>query len=247
MKFSANLGFLWTELSLPDAIRAAHKAGFDAVECHWPYDVPAEDTAKALDETGLKMLGLNTRKGSTNGVAAIPSAKQEAREYIDEAISYANAIDAPNIHVMAGITDQGERADKIFRQNLIYACTHTDRTILIEPLNTRDTPGYYLSTIDHALDILNILEFPNLKIMFDCYHIEIMQGDILQRIKDNLDHIGHIQFASVPDRAEPDHGDIDYKTLLPAIQDLGWIAPFGAEYKPRAGTDEGLDWMSAFR
>jgi len=247
MKFSANLGFLWTDLSLTNAIRAAKHAGFDAVECHWPYDTPAEEVREVLDETQLSMLGLNTRRGDNNGVAAAPGRVAEAREYIDEAISYARIIDAPNIHVMAGFTDQSERAEKTFRQNLIYACTRTDKTILIEPLNTKDAPGYHLSSIDQALETLKVLEFPNLKIMFDCYHIELMQGDLLNRIKDNLDHIGHIQFAGVPNRAEPDQGDVDYTKLLPAISDLGWTTPFGAEYKPEATTDAGLGWMKAYQ
>jgi len=230
-KFSANLGFLWSDLSLTNAIRAAHHAGFDAVECHWPYDTPAEDVRDVLQETGLKMLGLNTRRGNNNGVAAAPGRSDEAKEYIDEAISYARIIDAPNIHVMAGNSDRSERAEKTFRQNLIYACTRTDKTILIEPLNTKDAPGYHL----------------NLKIMFDCYHIELTQGDVLNRIKDNLSDIGHIQFASVPDRGEPDRGDLDFSKLIPAVEALGWNAPFGAEYKPRDTTDAGLGWLRAFK
>ena len=139
--FSANLGFLWNDLPLPDAIRAASMAGFDAVECHWPYDVPAEDVAAALAETGLPMLGLNTRRGDLdageNGVAALPGRKDDARAVIDEAITYAVAIQASNIHVMAGFA-AGQAAHDSFIANLDYACTAAAThgiTILIEPLN----------------------------------------------------------------------------------------------------------------
>ncbi len=245
-KFSANLGFLWTELSLPDAVRAAARAGFDAVECHWPYDVPADETAAALRDTGLPMLGLNTRRGDLNGLSAVPGREAEARGFIDEAIAYATAIDAGAIHVMAGFTDQSSGAEQTYRDNLAYACAQTDKTILIEPLNTFDAPGYHIATIDQALNTLQAVAQPNLKIMFDCYHIGIMQGDLTRRIKTHLGDIGHIQFAAVPDRTEPVHGEINYQNLLPAVEDMGWQTPFGAEYKPRGSTEEGLGWMADF-
>ena len=247
MKFSANLGFLWTELSLPDAIHAAHKAGFDAVECHWPYEIPAAETKAALEETGLKMLGLNTQRGDLNGLSAVSGRETEARGYIDEAIAYANATDTNAIHVMAGFTDGGKQAEKTFRENLVYACAQTDKTILIEPLNSYDAPDYHISTVDQALETVQAVAKPNLKIMFDCYHIGIMQGDLTRRIKTHLSDIGHIQFAAVPDRSEPDNGEINYQNLLPAVQDMGWETPFGAEYKPRSGTSDGLSWLKAFR
>lgn len=124
-RFSANLGFLWTDRALPDAIRAAHAAGFDAVECHWPYDIAADDVAAALAETGLPMLGLNTRRGDVaageNGLAALPGRVDEARAAIDEALAYADAIGAGAVHVMAGKAE-GPEARAVFAQNLHYAC-----------------------------------------------------------------------------------------------------------------------------
>ena len=153
MKFSANLGFLWSELPLPQAIRAAKAAGFDAVECHWPYDVPKAEVNASLDETGLKMLGLNTRRGNVeagdNGLAALPDRTDEARAAIDEAIAYACAIDCGAIHVMAGFA-QGQEAHNCFVSNLHYASEQASPhgiTILIEPLNNYDAPGYFLK--DH--------------------------------------------------------------------------------------------------
>lgn len=251
MRFSANLGFLWTELALPDAIRAAKAAGFHAVECHWPYAVPMAEVNAALQETGLKMLGLNTQRGNVaagdNGVASIPGREAEARAFIDEAIAYARGINCGAVHVMAGFTDRSNAAEASFRANLSYACdVAPDLTILIEPLNHYDAPGYHLSTLDQALETIAAVDRSNLKAMFDCYHLQIMQGDLLRRVEHHLDQIGHIQFAAVPDRAEPDQGEIDYVWLLPAIAKLGWDTPFGAEYKPRQSTDEGLGWMRAY-
>jgi len=193
------------------------------------------------------MLGLNTQRGDLNGLSAVPGREAEARAFIDEAIAYADATNTGAIHVMAGFTDQSPEAERTFRENLTYACSQTDKTILIEPLNTYDAPNYHISTIDQALATLQSVAHPNLKIMFDCYHIAIMQGDLTRRIKTHLNDIGHIQFAAVPDRSEPDNGEINYQNLLPAIRDMGYERPFGAEYKPSKTTDAGLAWMKAYR
>lgn len=247
--FSANLGFLWTELPLPDAIRAAARAGFDAVECHWPYDTPVEDVKAALEETGLPMLGLNTLRGDPaagdNGLAAIPGREAEARAAIDQAVSYAQAIGARNIHVMAGFA-QGEAARQSFSDNLRYACAAAaphDITIVIEPLNHHDAPGYFLNTADQAAEIIAGVGAANLKLMFDCYHIQIMQGDITRRLEQFMPIIGHIQIAAVPSRGEPDDGELDYRHVMRSIRALGFNVPVGAEYRPATTTEAGLDWM----
>jgi len=249
MKFSANLGFLWNDRPLPEAIRAARAAGFDAVECHWPYVIPADEVKAALDETGLRMLGLNTRRGDVgagdNGLSAIPGREAEAREAIDEAIAYATAIDTPNIHVMAGFA-AGDAARRTFVANLQYACDQAAPhgiTILVEPLNKYDAPGYFLATTDQALAIIEAVGAPNLKLMFDCYHVQLMEGDLTHRIAALLPSIGHIQFASVPDRGAPDHGEINYDHVFWVISDLGYTAPLGAEYKPAGNTDDTLGWL----
>lgn len=250
MKFSANLGFLWNDRPLPEAIRAAKVAGFDAVECHWPYDEPAEAVKAALDETGLTMLGLNTRRGDVgagdNGLSAIPGRKAEARAAIDEAIAYATAIGTPNIHVMAGFADRDD-AHQTFLDNVTYACAQAAPhgiTILIEPLNRYDAPGYFLTTTDQALAIIQAVGAPNLKLMFDCYHVQLMEGDLSHRIEVLLPYIGHIQFASVPDRGAPDHGEINYDHVFEVAGRLGYDAPLGAEYKPGGNTDDTLGWMN---
>jgi len=250
IKLSANLGFLWTELTLPDAIRAAKQAGFDAVECHWPYAVDTTDTKAALIETGLKMLGLNTQRGKPdqgdNGVAAIPGREAEAHGFIDEACAYAAAIDCGNIHVMAGFTDKGELAESTFRKNLAYAsdvAAKNSQTILIEPLNSRDAPGYHLTNVESAIKTIEAVGSNNIKLMFDCYHIQIMQGDLIERLRHCLPYIGHIQIAAVPDRGEPDAGELSYKGIFKALEDMGYAGYIGAEYRPRLSTEAGLSWM----
>ncbi|TQV81628.1 hydroxypyruvate isomerase family protein [Denitrobaculum tricleocarpae] len=248
--FSANLGFLWTELSLPEAIRAAARAGFDAVECHCPYDTPVEEVKAALEETGLLMLGINTERGNLaagdNGVAAIPGREEEARALIDQAIAYAQAIGARNIHVMAGFA-QGNAARESFVENLHYACDRAAEhgiTIVIEPLNHYDAPGYFLNNADQAAEIIEAVGAANLKLMFDCYHIQIMQGDITRRLEQFMPIIGHIQIAAVPTRAEPDNGELDYRHVMRSIRALGFTAPVGAEYRPATTTEAGLGWMT---
>lgn len=249
MQFSANLGFLWADLPLPDAIRAAHAAGFHAVECHWPYDVAPQQVKAALTETGLKMLGLNTARGDVsrgeNGLAALPGREADARAAIDQAIAYAVAIEALNIHVMAGVAT-GPQAQETFIGTLRYASRAAAAhglTILIEPLNAYDAPGYFLQTTDQAIRIIAEVGAKNIKLMFDCYHVQLMEGDLTHRLQTLSGHIGHIQFASVPDRGAPDHGEVNYAHVFGVIEALGYTAPLGAEYKPQGPTDQTLDWM----
>lgn len=252
-RFSANLGFLWTDRSLPDAIRAAKAAGFDAVECHWPYDTPTADIRAALDDTGLPMLGLNTRRGDVaagdNGLAALSGREAEARAAIDEALAYAVAIGASCVHVMAGFAT-GASAEAAFLANLRYACDRAaavDRTILIEPLNRFDAPRYFLNTTAQAEDLIHQTAAPNLRLMFDCYHVGRTEGDVIGRLRALYPLIGHIQFAAVPDRGPPDHGAVEYRSVFAEIAALGWDAPLGAEYKPGGPTEPTLGWMADLR
>ena len=250
IRFSANLGFLFSDRPLPDAIHAAKTAGFHAVECHWPYDTPSSEVRQALAETGLEMLGLNTRRGDVargdNGLSAIPGREKEARAAIDEAIAYAVDIGASGIHVMAGF-DQSIAGGHCFIDNLDYACSRGaghGLTMLIEPLNEHDAPGYFLRTTQQAADIIDDVGADNLKLMFDCYHVGRTEGDVITRLKNLLPIIGHIQFASVPDRGTPDHGEIDYQTVFAEIEALGWTKPLGAEYRPTEKTEDTLGWLT---
>lgn len=249
MKFSANLGFLWNDRSLPDAIHAAHAAGFDAVECHWPFDTPAKQIKAAMEETGMPMLGLNTRRGDVaggeNGLAALPGREDEARAAIDEAISFAAEIGAANVHVMAGFAE-GLEAEQTFVSNLSYACKSAKPKnigVLIEPLNRHDAPGYFLRTTDQAVGIINHIGIDNLRLMFDCYHVQRNEGDVTTRLCALLSSIGHIQFASAPDRGTPDHGELDYAHVFAVIRELGWTKPLGAEYRSDLPTDKTLNWL----
>ncbi|MCB1519327.1 MAG: TIM barrel protein [Hyphomicrobiaceae bacterium] len=252
-KFSANLGLLWSDRPLPDAIRAAKVAGFDAVECHWPYEASADDVIAALRETGLEMLSLNTRRGDVaagdNGLAALPSREQDARAVIDEAIAYAARIGAGNVHVMAGYA-HGEDAERTFLANLGYAATQAASrgiTVLIEPLNSYDVPGYFLSTTSQAAAIISTIGADNLKLLFDCYHVQLMEGDLTHKLAKLMPIIGHIQFAAVPDRGPPDHGEIAYEHIFRVVAELGYDAPLGAEYKPMLATEATLDWLKSYR
>ena len=251
-KFSANLGFLFTELKLPDAIRAAKVAGFDAVECHWPYSVSSHEVKSALTDTGLEMLGLNTLRGDVasgeNGLSALPNRVKDARNAIDIAVTYGAEIGVRCIHVMAGFSDEPTAHD-VFISNLRYACDAAgphNIDILIEPLNRYDAPGYFLKTTGQALDCIKEVDKINIKLMFDCYHVQLSEGDLSNRLANLMPIIGHIQFASVPDRTEPDHGELDYHHMFDLIARLGYEEPLGAESKPVGPTGESLNWLKKF-
>ncbi len=247
--FSANLGFLWNDLPAPLAVRSAAESGFAAVEFHWPYETDPSDLRQALSDCGLGAVSLNTVRGNAGefGLAALPGRERDARAAIDQAVEYARLIRAPNVHVMAGMSD-GKLAEVAFDANLVYACERAALvgvTVLIEPLNPHDAPNYHLGSTAQAEGIIERLAQPNLKLMFDCYHVQIIEGDVGGRLERLLPIIGHIQFASVPDRFEPDRGDLDYREIFTLIDDLGWREPIGAEYVPSGSTVEsGLSWMT---
>jgi hydroxypyruvate isomerase len=199
------------------------------------------------------LIGLNTARGDVeagdNGLSALPGRQSEARAAIDQAIDYAVAIRCVNIHVMAGRA-KGDDAHRAFLDNLRYACARASEhgiTILIEPLNDRDAPGYFLQDSAQAKAIIDALRLPNLKLMFDCYHIQIIEGDISHRLAALLPVIGHVQIASVPDRAEPDHGELDYQFIINSLENMGYSQPIGAEYRPSADRQDGLQWLQMLR
>lgn len=251
-KFSANLGFLWNDRLLPDGVRSAKAAGFDAVECHWPYEVPATEMNAVLRETGLQMLGINTARGNVDagevGLTAVPGRTAEAKAAIDQAVAYADKIGAKNIHAMAGMAS-GEDAERTFVDNLKYACrlaAESGITILIEPINHYDVPAYFLKTTGQARSIIETVGVDNLKMMFDCYHIQLMEGDLSHRLSNLLPIIGHIQFASAPDRGPPDTGEVNFRYVFRYIDDLGYDAPLGAEYITGGDTEATLGWLTSY-
>lgn len=253
LTISANLGFLWTELRLPDAIRSAGAAGFDAVECHMPYDVPATEVRGALDEAGLEMVSLNTKIGDRPedlGVAAVPGREALAREYIDEAVEYAEAIGCAAVSVVAGKTGRTSEAEETYRTNLAYAAERAHPfgiDVLIEPLNTQISEDYHLVSADAGAETISAVGASNLKLMIDYYHLCVMETERRPVLERNMAAIGHFQFASIPDRNEPNLGNVDYQQLLPWLAAAGYDGAFGAEYTPTSTVEAGLGWLSEFR
>ncbi len=192
LRLSANLGFLWKDLPLVDAVRRAKAASFDAVEFHTPYAVPAEEMRALLSEVALPVAGINTSHGNVAageiGMAAIPGREGEARAAIDEALAYAEAIGARYIQVTGGKVTDAERGAA--RKTLLAALEHASRgaealgiTILIEPLNPYDVPGAFVNSTEQAVAILQELNRPNVKMLFDCYHVQILEGDLTRRLE----------------------------------------------------------------
>ncbi|MCB5174266.1 hydroxypyruvate isomerase family protein [Microvirga lenta] len=254
-RFSANLGFLFTELSETKRIAAAAAAGFTGVEMHWPYQVPAPEMRSALSRSELTMLGLNTPVGNAAagdfGLGALPGREGEFQQAVEQALSYGTAIGASSVHCMAGAVapDDLVRAEQTFVANLKAAAdraAQASMTILIEPINHRDKPGYFLHRIEQAASIIEKVGRSNVKIMFDCYHIQITQGDLIRRLETHLELIGHVQVAAVPSRAEPDEGEVNYPEILRTLERIGYGGWIGAEYKPRGRTEDGLGWLRAW-
>lgn len=246
MRFSANLGLLWPDRPLLDRIEAAARAGFRAVEMHWPYDVPASDVAATARRTGVTLLGINTAPGNfaagERGLGAVPG--RDFQSTLDQAVEYCRICGATAIHVMAGnvpATDK-PRAREVFAANLRFAAAQ-QLTVLLEPLNPTDNPGYFYSTLAEAVALIDELALPNIKLQFDVYHVARAEGDVLVKLEKYRSYIGNIQIAGVPARHEPDEGEIAYSAIFAAIEKLQYTGWIGCEYKPRQDTDSGLSWM----
>ena len=251
-RFSANIGMLWPDRPLLRRIDAAADAGFRAVEMHWPYDVPASEVAQCCQRRGMTLLGINTVPGDfakgERGLGAVPGREREFQESVDQSVAYCAASGASAIHVMAGKVPREDRARarRVFADNLrvasAKAATH-HLTLLLEPLNLRDTPGYFYSTVAEAAALIQEARLPNLQLQFDVYHVASAEGDVLMKLQQYLPIIGNIQIAAVPSRAEPDEGEIHYPAIFAAVDRLGYAGWVGCEYRPRGDTDEGLRWM----
>lgn len=250
-RFSANLGFLWPDRPLLDRIDAAARAGFRAIELHWPYDVPADAIRRRAAARDLEIVALNTATGSRPGdfgLGAQPGREREFAASFDEALAYAETLRASAIHVMAGVVWPGEEAAarETFLANLKRIAPLAERaglTLLLEPINRCDRPGYFYDRISEAAAIIREIGSPALKIMFDCYHVGMTEGDVIHRMEEFWPLIGHIQIAAVPNRAEPDEGELDYGAVFREIDRLGYEGWVGAEYKPRGKTEDGLEYL----
>lgn len=250
-QFAANLGLLWPELPLLGRIEAAAKAGFRAIEMQWPYQVAAQDVRRDCERHGVRVLGINTVPGRLQdgdfGLGAVSGREEEFQGAIDQSVAYCVASGATAIHAMAGNVRAESRSDarRVFVQNLKLAAdkaAHHELTLLLEPLNPRDHPRYFYSTVAAAAEIIADSDRQNIKLQFDVYHIGVSEGDILTKLHRYLPIIGHVQIAAVPTRAEPDEGEVAYGAVFDRLDRLGYQGWVGCEYRPRAGTEDGLRW-----
>jgi 2-dehydrotetronate isomerase len=253
-RFSANLGFLWPDRPLVARIEAAARAGFRAVEMHWPYEVPAADVAEVARRNGVALLGINTAAGrfdaGERGLGALPGRERDFQASVDQAVEYCRLSGATAIHAMAGNVPASERsaARAVFAENLQLAAAKAAArglTLLLEPLNGNDNPGYFYSTLDEAVSLIDELGIPNIKLQFDVYHVARAEGDVIAKLEKYRRYVGNVQIAAVPTRAEPDEGEIAYADIFAALEHLGYAGWVGCEYKPRGDTDAGLSWMAA--
>ena len=256
-KFAANLSMMFNEVPFLERFAAAAQAGFKAVEYLFPYAYPADQIAEQLQQHGLQQVLFNAPPGNWDagdrGIAALTGREAEFQDSIGQAIDYAKALNCPRVHVMAGIVAEGsdiEEAFDTYLANLGFAaeqCAEAGLLTLIEPINSRDMPGFYLNDSKMATAIIDELELTNLKLQLDLYHCQIMEGDLAMHLKNLKDYVGHIQIAGVPERHEPDIGEINYPYLFRLIDELGYDVWVGCEYRPRGNTTDGLDWFQAWK
>ena len=228
--------------------------GFDAVEFLFPYDFPASEIAARLAETELEQVLFNLPpgdwSGGDRGMAALPDRKAEFRQSVATALDYAEVLGTRRLHMMAGIADPLDSLHQAaYSDALAFAADAADEkdiALLIEPLNGRDMPGYYLNSFDQAAALITELGRPNLKLQFDVYHRQILHGDVLTALEQMMPIIGHVQISSVPRRNEPGTGELDDFRVLEALDELGYRGFVGCEYRPKAATLDGLDWLDRF-
>jgi len=256
-RFAANLSMMYTEVDFPARFAAAAKDGFTGVEYLFPYDYPALQLRELLDADNLQQVLFNAPPGNwaagERGLASLPGREDEFKRGFDQALEYARVLGNRHIHVMAGLIQPEQdsaRHRAVYLGNLAYAALLASRenvTVLIEPINTRDMPGYFLSEQNTAQEICEEIGVSHLQVQFDIYHCQIMEGDITRKLQRDMHRpqagIGHIQIAGVPDRHEPSDGELNYPYLFQLLDDLGYAGWIGCEYRPRAGTSEGLAWV----
>lgn len=256
-RFAANLTMMYGEHDFLDRFGAAAADGFDAVEYLFPYAWPAGEIAKRLCEHGLKQVLFNAPPGDwamgERGLTSLPGRENEFRSGVQQALEYAAALGCRKLHLMAGVRQPDLEADEqlaTYLRNLAWAAEQAaplDIEVLIEPINTRDMPGYLLNLQADAHAIVTEIGAPNLKVQMDLYHCQIMEGDLSMRLRQYLPsgRVAHLQIAGVPDRHEPDYGEIDHAWLFALLDQLGYAGYIGCEYRPRARTSDGLGWLRA--
>ena len=256
-KFAANLSMMFNEVPLPERFGAAAAAGFEAVEFLFPYDYPPQEVASWLKQHDLKNVLFNLPPGDwaagERGIAALPGREAEFRTGVARAIEYAQALATPNVHMMAGLVPAGADMSvhrALYLSNLRHAAAEVGKhglNLLIEPINGRDMPGYFLQSQVQAHGLRMESGAPNVKVQMDFYHAQIVEGDLASTFKKYIEHIGHVQIASVPTRNEPDDGEVNYPFLYRLLDELGYQGWVGCEYRPRGRTEDGLGWLDAAR
>ena len=267
-RFAANLSLLYTELPFLDRFEAAARDGFEAVEYLFPYAFDLAELLARLKANGLQQVLFNAPPGGTDapgidaawaagarGTASVPGREAEFRAGVELALRYADALDCPRIHCMAGLlsesaagADQESAARSVYVSNLRWAATEaakSGRTILIEPINPRDMPRFFLNRQDDAHAVVQEVGAPNLQVQMDLYHCQIVEGDVAMKLRQYLPtgRVGHLQIAGVPERHEPDVGELNCAYLFEVIDEVaaqcGWQGWVGCEYRPRMGTEPG--------
>lgn len=254
-KFAANLTMMFTEVSFLDRFAAAADAGFEAVEFLLPYEFPLEEVVGRSQAAGVEVVLFNMPAGDwaggERGIACIPGREEEFRASVDKALQYALPLGTRQLHAMAGIVPKG--ADpavcrKTLIGNLAYAAERLaehDRTLLLEAINTRDMPGFIVSTQKDSHSLCESIKAPNVKMQMDLYHMQVAEGDLATKLKQYAPHCGHIQIAGCPERNEPDTGEIRYEYLFRLLDEIGYKGWLGCEYRPAGKTTDGLRWLQS--
>ncbi|MCV2365229.1 hydroxypyruvate isomerase family protein [Paucibacter sp. DJ1R-11] len=262
-RFAANLSMLYTELDFLDRFAAAARDGFQAVEFLFPYAFAPEELAARLHENQLQQVLFNAPPGEWDagerGLACLPGREAEFRAGIHQALAFAKALACSRIHVMAGVVPSNQRLEDChftYLENLRYAAAAAAGQgvqIMIEPINERDMPGYFLNRQAQAHALLDEIGSPHVMVQMDLYHLQVSEGDLASKIRHYLPggRIGHIQVAGVPERHEPDVGELNYRYLFQLLDQLGYAGWIGCEYRPARGqrphaTAEGLGWLQAW-
>jgi hydroxypyruvate isomerase len=255
-KFAANLTMLFNELPFLDRFKAAADAGFRGVEYLFPYDFDKNELAARLKEFGftqvLHNLPAGNWAGGERGIAILPDRVSEFRESVSKAIDYAGTLGCKQLNCLAGLTPKEGSPDRLretFVANLDFAAKALKEAgikLLIEAINTRDIPGFYLTNTKQTMSIIDEVGSDNLFFQYDIYHMQIMEGDLTRTIEANLPRIAHMQLADNPGRHEPGTGEINYPYLFRKLDEIGYDGWIGCEYKPKAATTEGLGWFAPY-
>ena len=254
-RFAANLSMMFNEVPFLERFDAAAEAGFTSVEFLFPYAHPAEEVGQRLKAAGLVQALFNLPPGNweagEKGFAALPERFDDLKRSLETALPYAKATGVKRLHLMAGIANRGDsRAVEAFYKSVAWAAEFFaphGLDVVIEPINSRNVPGYFLNDFDFAHELINELKIPNLKLQFDIYHCQIIHGDVTMRLREMMPIIGHIQIASIPSRNEPDGEELNYPFLFDELDRLGYGGFVGCEYNPRAKTEDGLGWFAPYR